>query len=875
MSFLSGFNVTLNKAKLLGEAAMASFADKPVPAGWSVVTPAALGLGSNYQDGNYYRDGNTGASAIVLRQGNDYIVSFRGTDDAADVSHYQELFFGTYINHFSPLLNALAAQAPATATFSFTGASLGGGATNNLAAIADNAFGARFTDATFVAFASPNITNANGILNLGVENDPVYKSVNPVFPFTQFQDYASSIDNLVLANDSYVAGSLSNMDAHSAKSGFDVFDRLSNSIFYNLMTPDSPIVIADSNGVIQDHNPSRATTGAFYLGRSAADQIVGRGGNDYIEGFGGNDNLDGGAGNDKIDGGAGDDTLSGGSGSDVFVFWDGHGSDVITDFVVAGTNDDEIDVSGLTLVSTFNGVMGYASQIGADTVFNFDMDLVLTLSNVAMTSLTSDDFLFAGQGVTITGTSNADTIDATHAPSGQPFATSENDTIYGMGGNDVIHGLAGNDAIDGGTGNDTLYGDEGNDSLTGGAGTDKLYAGNGDDTLVVSAANDTSDIFDGGSGTDTLVVTGAGALTRAGFNATTSSIEVWQGNGQAVLGNSSANLFDFSALAAVSSLLYVDAGSGNDTVTGSNFADDLRGNSGNDTLYGNSGNDILAGGAGTDKLYAGTGDDTLVISGSNDTSDILDGGADTDKILVSGTGSVTLTGFNATASSIEIWQGNGQAVLGNSSANVFDFSALTSLSGMLYVDGGSGNDTMTGSNFADDLRGNSGNDTLYGNSGNDILAGGSGTDNLYAGAGDDTLVISGSNDISDIFDGGADTDKILVTGTGSVTLAGFNATASSLEIWHGNGQAVVGNSSANVFDFSGLAAVSGLRYVDGGNGNDSLTGSNLADDLRGGSGNDVLNGGSGNDMLAGGGNNEAPRMGQPPSTKPDQPSHPP
>ena len=144
----------------------------------------------------------------------------------------------------------------------------------------------------------------------------------------------------------------------------------------------------------------------------------------------------------------------------------------------AGPADDEIDVSGLTLVSTFDDVMGYASEIGGNTVFNFGTDLVLTLTGVALTSLTSDDFLFAGQGVTITGTSNGDTIDATHAPSGQPFATSENDTIYGMGGNDVIRALAGNDAIDGGTGNDTLYGDDGNDTLTGGSGTDKLYAGN-------------------------------------------------------------------------------------------------------------------------------------------------------------------------------------------------------------------------------------------------------------------------------------------------------------------------------------------------------------------------------------------------------------
>ena len=267
---------------------------------------------------------------------------------------------------------------------------------------------------------------------------------------------------------------------------------------------------------------------------------------------------------------------------------------------------------------------------------------------------------------------------------------------------------------------------------------------------------------------------------------------------------------------------------------------------------GNSGNDILTGGSGTDKLYAGAGDDTLVISGSNDASDIFDGGAGTDTLVVTGTGSLTLAGFNATASSIEGWQGNGQAVLGNSSANVFDFSGLTSVSGLLYVDGGSGNDTVTGSNFADDLRGGSSNDTLYGNDGNDRLTGGSGADKLYGGAGEDTLVVSGSNDTSDIFDGGAGTDTLVVTGTGSLTLAGFNATASSIETWQGNGQAVIGNSSANVFDFSGLAAVSGLRYVDGGSGNDTITGSDFADDLRGGSGNDVLSGGAGNDSLTGG-----------------------
>src|SRR5262245_65079823 len=121
MSLLSGFDVSLSEIRVLGDASRAAFAGGSIPSGWSVVTPDALGLGNQYQDGNYYRGGNTGASAIVLQKGNEYIVSFRGTDGADDVSRYFELYSGQYINHFSPLLNALAAQAPSDATFSFTG----------------------------------------------------------------------------------------------------------------------------------------------------------------------------------------------------------------------------------------------------------------------------------------------------------------------------------------------------------------------------------------------------------------------------------------------------------------------------------------------------------------------------------------------------------------------------------------------------------------------------------------------------------------------------------------------------------------------------------------------------------------------------------
>ena len=210
--------------------------------------------------------------------------------------------------------------------------------------------------------------------------------------------------------------------------------------------------------------------------------------------------------------------------------------------------------------------------------------------------------------------------------------------------------------------------------------------------------------------------------------------------------------------------------------------------------------------------------------------------AGTDAIQVAGSSAVTLAGFNATASSIEIWQGNGQGVLGTSANNTFNLSGLSAMTGLAFIDGGGGNDIITGSNFADDLRGGAGNDTLNGGEGDDTLTGGVGNDALNGGNGDDTFVIAGTEAQGDSFAGGGGTNRILVTGTGAVTLAGFNAATSSIKTWQGNGQALVGTSANNNFDLSALIAISSLLYIDGGGGADVITGSAFADDLRGGAG---------------------------------------
>jgi hypothetical protein len=344
MSLLSGFAVSLAQLNLLGSAARASFAGGTIPSGWNVITPSALALAPQYQDGNYFT--NNGATAIVLQQGTNWIISFRGTDGSSDINMYPQLATGAYINNFQPLLSAIAAQAPAGTSFSFTGASLGGGATNLMADIAATQYSGRFASATFVAFASPNISNSSGILNVGFENDPIYKIIN------SNGDFASSLDNLVWATPEYMAGNFdgrtpSNVYAHGP-GGFEILNRLSNSVFYDLMTPDSVVIFDASNGLVQDITPGRENTGAFYLGETFDDVIAGRSGNDFIEGFAGNDVLIGGAGNDRLDGGTGWD----------YAFYEGS----LSSYAVSQTLDGSFMIAAA----------GAGATDGADTVFGIE-----------------------------------------------------------------------------------------------------------------------------------------------------------------------------------------------------------------------------------------------------------------------------------------------------------------------------------------------------------------------------------------------------------------------------------------------------------------------------------------------------------------------
>jgi Ca2+-binding RTX toxin-like protein len=358
-------------------------------------------------------------------------------------------------------------------------------------------------------------------------------------------------------------------------------------------------------------------------------------------------------------------------------------------------------------------VLHNASQVGADTVVALGGGNSLTLQNVGMASLAASDFIF------------------TPVPNQPPTAiTLTNATIQENVAGGTIGALTVSDPN-----GDTAFTFATSDArfqVTGSPGAYQLALASG-----VALDYETEH-----SVNVTVTATDAGGLSSS----QTLNIGVVDMPGASIAGSSAGDTIDATHSASgqprpTSENDVIHANAGNDTVHGLVGDDAIDGGTGNDALYGDAGNDALLGGAGTDRLDGGAGNDVLVISGSNDVTDTLIGGSGTDAILVTGSDALTLAGFNATNASIESWAGNGGAVLGTTAANTFDFSALTSLSGIAYVDASIGNDLLIGSRFADDLRGGAGNDGFIGGLGDDHLTGGAGND-IFAfakGQGHDTI----------------------------------------------------------------------------------------------------------------------------------------
>ena len=428
---------------------------------------------------------------------------------------------------------------------------------------------------------------------------------------------------------------------------------------------------------------------------TGVDNLIGGGGNDTLTGDGNGNVLDGGVGNDVLVGGVGSDTLIGGVGNDVADYSANGAAQAIVANLVAGTVVDGLG-GGTDRLLTIENVTGGA---GNDRISGDGNANVLTggAGNDTLIGGAGNDTLSGGGDVDTadysTGTANLSANLATGVATDGLGGTDSlvgvdnlvggagNDTLTGDGNGNVLNGGGGNDTLVGGVGSDTLVGGSDNDvadysansatqsivanlvagtvvdglgggtdslqaieNVTGGAGNDRitgdgnanvLTGGAGNDTLNGGAGNDT---LTGGEGTDVLnyaaetvavivnlatnsaIGTGIGADSITGFEA----VQAGSGDDQ-VSGTGAAET--------------ISAGAGADTVDGGGGADSILGGAGHDSLVGGGGNDTILGGDGDDFVLGGSGDDSIISTPGRDTveagqgNDIIDVGEDDDLVI--------------------------------------------------------------------------------------------------------------------------------------------------------------------------------------------------------------------------------------------------
>jgi Ca2+-binding RTX toxin-like protein len=628
--------------------------------------------------------------------------------------------------------------------------------------------------------------------------------------------------------------------------------------------------------LVQQYRTQPATADADFLvgtgavdsfsGLAGADLIEGVAGDDLLSGGDGDDELRGGAGKDVLTGGAGDDRLSGGFGDDSFDGGDGfdtidYGFSLDGWTVDLATGEAAILSAGApVLLESFTGIEavvggagqdtllgdGQANRIeggegndllgggGGDDVFVYrgsetDIDQVdggagtdrieaaENGSVIGLASLQNVEQISGNgfSGVVLTGTDLAETLDL------GGVAVSGLSLIYMAAGNDVLVGAAGSDTVDLGLGDDVfrVSGDQGADSVTGGDGTDRIEAG-ADNTIIRLSA-----------------LVGVEQLSSAGF----ANISVG--------GTAAGDVLNLANV-TLTGIVRIDGGDGNDTLTGSAQADTLRGGAGNDVLAGGGGNDIFE------------------ITGNGDGADTIDGGTGTDQILVTTQG--TTIRLAAPTLAVETITGLGSALVYGALNDSINLSAVT-LNGIVSIDGGLGNDTVTASAASDTILAGLGNDTLTGNGGDDIYVFnlGDGQDILleYANTGGgwggvDALVFGAGIDSDDVTISKTGTDVILtIVPTGeTVTIKSQAGSSSSYwveevrfadgTVWDRAttiGTAIYGTAAGET-----MTGTTGADVFFALDGNDTITGAGGADRLYGGDGTDTINGGIGDDGLYGG-----------------------
>jgi len=444
----------------------------------------------------------------------------------------------------------------------------------------------------------------------------------------------------------------------------------------------------------------------------------------------------------------------------------------------------------------------FAPGFGADTgtaEIEFQVKLALGSDSLTLTGgAAADNFRIGTTGINVNGDGDGDdiTIDQVEGLSADGNAGADviradgglgtggiytsplfitggdgNDTLTGGQADDGLYGHNNNDVLNGGDGSDELYGYAGADQLNGGADIDYLYpgldndvvnAGGGRDRMYATdAPPDGADVFNGGDGLDyisyypritnlTIKLDGLANDGAAGENDNVKAdVEQVQGGqgADSITGSDANNTLD-GYLGADT----IRGGPGDDTVNGGSphaAADILYGDYGVDSLTGYGGNDKLYGGADVDYLTGGLGNDLMDAGGGNDWLSADYNGLDGSDSLCGGPGFDAAYSYRST--------GDQTFTIGDNTANDGLAGENDNIhSDVEEVDGGQGNDKLTGNAAANYLFGYGGNDVLDGKDGDDYLGGYDGNDTLTGGDGEDDLYGDIGADSFKALDGGFD-----------------------------------------------------------------------------------------------------------------------
>ncbi|THF34562.1 polyurethanase [Pseudomonas atacamensis] len=480
-------------------------------AGWTPISAAQLGYdGKTDARGTFFGEkaGYTSAQVEILgkydAQGHltELGIAFRGTsgpreiligDSIGDVINDLLAAFGpadyakNYVGEaFGNLLYDVVAFARANGLSGkdvlVSGHSLGGLAVNSMADLSGGKWDGFFADSNYIAYASPTQSSGDKVLNIGYENDPVFRALDgSTFSSASVgvhdAPHASTTDNIVSFNDHYASNawnvlpySILNIPtwiSHLPTGYGDGMTRVLESKFYDLTSRDSTIIVANLS------DPARANTWVQDLNRNAEPHkgstfIIGSDGNDLIQGGSGNDYLEGRAGNDSFRDSGGYNIILGGRGSNTLDL-----QQTVKNFDFAN------DGAGHLYIRDANGGISITRDIGSIAskepgflwgVFKDDV-----LHSVTTTGLKVGSNLTAYES-SVKGTASADMLKA-HAGGDWLFGLEGNDHLLGGAGNDVFVGGAGNDLLESGGGADTFL-------FNGAFGQDRVVGYTADDKLV-------------------------------------------------------------------------------------------------------------------------------------------------------------------------------------------------------------------------------------------------------------------------------------------------------------------------------------------------------------------------------------------------------